>query len=156
MATRAPAAGTALLDRRELDGWRGFLRAHREIVAVLDEELQREHDLPLTSYEVLLFLIDADGGRMRMGELADGLLLSRSGLTRLIDRMKRRGLVERVRCTEDARGYFAQITPRGRELFEAARPSHLAGVRRHFLSRLGATELEQLAAAWERLLDEPG
>jgi DNA-binding MarR family transcriptional regulator len=155
MPARAPTRGTGLLDGRELGAWRGLLRTHREIVSVLDEELQRTHDLPLNSYEVLLLLADSPRGRMRMGELAKGLLLSRSGLTRLVDRLERRELVERVRCEEDARGLFAKITPGGRELFEAARPDHLDGVRRHFISRLDPADLDRLAEIWRHLLDEP-
>ena len=140
------------LDDRELGAWRGFLRTHREVVARLDDELQREHDLPLSSYEVLLYLAESDEGRLRMGELADKLLLSRSGLTRLVDRLERRGLVSRERCKEDARGFFAHITPEGRALFEATRPDHLDGVRRHFLSRLNEGEMDELAAVWRRIL----
>ncbi len=155
MPTRAPASGTPLLDGRELGAWRGFLRAHRELVSVLDEELQRTHDLPLGSYEVLLLLADSPRGRMRMGELAEGLLLSRSGLTRLVDRLEGRRLVKRERCEEDARGLFAQITPQGREVFAAARPDHLDGVRRHFISRLDPEDLDRLAAIWRHLVDEP-
>jgi DNA-binding MarR family transcriptional regulator len=155
VSTRAPSPGTASLDARELGAWRGFLRTHREVVSVLDEELQRAHDLPLSSYEVLLLLAESPRGRMRMGELAEGLLLSRSGLTRLVDRLERRGLVQRERCEEDARGLFARITTRGREVFQAARPDHLDGVRRHFTSRLDADELDRLAATWRHLVDEP-
>jgi len=149
--TEAQKADPVGLDERELAAWRGFLRAHREVVAHLDEELQRSHDLPLSSYEVLLYLAQADGGRLRMGELADRLLLSRSGLTRLVDRLERRDLVARERCKEDARGLFARITPAGRELFVAARPDHLDGVRRHYLSRLDDADIENLTAAWRRL-----
>jgi DNA-binding MarR family transcriptional regulator len=155
VSTHAPASGTPSLEGRELPAWRGLLRAHRELVSVLDEELQRTHDLPLSSYEVLLLLAESPRGRMRMGELAEGLLLSRSGLTRLVDRLERRGLVQRERCEEDARGLFARITPRGRELFEAARPDHLDGVRRHFISRLDAEDLDRLAVIWRHLVDEP-
>ncbi len=140
------------LEEDELVAWRGFLRAHREVVAHLDEELQRAHDLPLSSYEVLLYLAGSDDGRMRMGELAEHLLLSRSGLTRLVDRLERRGLVVRERCKEDARGYFAQITPAGREIFTAARPYHLDGVRRHFLARLDGDDLDRLSAVWVKLV----
>jgi len=149
--TERAVRGEADLEDRELAAWRGFLRAHREVVAHLDEELQRAHDLPLSSYEVLLYLADAGNGRLRMGELADRLLLSRSGLTRLVDRLERRDLVVRERCQEDARGLFARITPAGRELFETARPDHLDGVRRHYLSRFTAEDLENLAVAWRRL-----
>jgi DNA-binding MarR family transcriptional regulator len=149
--TDARPAESVDLEERELAAWRGFLRAHREVVAHLDEELQRAHDLPLSSYEVLLYLAEADDGRLRMGELAERLLLSRSGLTRLVDRLERRDLVIRERCKEDARGLFARITPAGREVFLAARPDHLDGVRRHYLSRLEDTDLENLTVAWRRL-----
>jgi DNA-binding MarR family transcriptional regulator len=140
-----------LLDRDELDAWRGMLRAHAELTRELDAELTATHGLPLSSYEVLLFVGDAPEGRMRMSELADSVLLSRSGLTRLVDRLERAGLIERVQCNEDARGYFAQITPAGRELFDRARRTHLAGVRRLFLDRFSRDELRELGGLWERL-----
>jgi DNA-binding MarR family transcriptional regulator len=117
----------------------------------LDAELVREHGLPLSSYEVLLFLADAPGGRLRMSELADGVLLSRSGLTRLVDRMEREGLLRRERCEDDARGYHAVITEQGRTLFQAARRTHLDGVRERFLSRLSSPQLRTLAALWEQV-----
>lgn len=141
----------APLNERELAAWRGFLRTHRDLVSRLDAELERDHGLPLSSYEVLIALADAPEGRLRMGELADALLLSRSGLTRLVDRVKRQGLVDRQRCANDARGYFAVITPAGRALLKRVRPAHLAGVRRHFLERLETEQLDALANAWRRL-----
>lgn len=147
----------ALLDERELGSWKGFLRTHQRIVARLDAELIERHDLPLTSYEVLMQLADAADGQMRMSAIADGLLLSRSGLTRLVDRLERRGLVDREPCPDDARGTLAVLTPSGRERIEAARPDHLAGVRRHFLDLLGTGEQEELAELWRRIgaeLDE--
>ena len=100
-----------------------MLETHSRIVAELDAELEREHGLPLSSYEVLMYLADAEGGRLRMGELADRLLLSRSGITRLADRLARQGLIARERCDDDGRGYFALLTPTGREKLEAARPT---------------------------------
>lgn len=143
------------LDQLELDAWRGLLRIHRDVVGCLDTELDRDHGLPLSAYEVLMYLTDADDGRLRMGELADALLLSRSGLTRLVDRLERQGLVNRERCDDDARGYFAQLTPAGRRLLAKARPAHLAGVREHFLSRLSEGDLRALAQVWIRV-SEPG
>jgi len=140
-----------LLDDEELAAWRGMLRAHSQLVRTLDAELAREHDLPLSSYEVLLFLNDSDDGRMRMSELADSALLSRSGLTRLVDRLERQGLLKRERCTSDARGLFAEITPEGRRVFAAARRTHLDGVRRLFLERFSRDELHTLGALWQKL-----
>jgi DNA-binding MarR family transcriptional regulator len=139
------------LDRDELAAWRGMLRVHSDMTRVLDAELTHRHGLPLTSYEVLLFLADSPDGRMRMSELADSVLLSRSGLTRLVDRLERDGLLEREQCEEDARGYFAAITDRGRALFTEARRTHLAGVRERFLSRFSRDDLQTLSDLWEKV-----
>jgi DNA-binding MarR family transcriptional regulator len=143
--------GPTLLTRDELAAWRGLLRVHAGLTKALDAELVREHDLPLSSYEVLLFLADAPDGRLRMSELADGVLLSRSGLTRLVDRMERDGLLRRERCEEDQRGFYAEITGKGRELFAEARKTHLDGVRERFLDRLSPGDQRALAALWERV-----
>jgi DNA-binding MarR family transcriptional regulator len=140
-----------LLTAEELGAWRGMLRVHAGMTKTLDADLIREHGLPLSSYEVLLFLADAPGGRLRMSELADGVLLSRSGLTRLVDRMERDGLLRRERCEDDARGYNAAITDKGRALFQSARRTHLDGVRERFLSHLSSAELRALARVWEKV-----
>jgi len=147
----APNEAAVLLGREELGAWRGLLRVHAGMTKALDAELVREHGLPLSSYEVLLFLADAPGGRLRMSDLAEGVLLSRSGLTRLVDRMERDGLLRRERCEDDARGYHAQITDTGRELFGRARRTHLDGVRERFLSHLSPDELHTLARLWEKI-----
>jgi DNA-binding MarR family transcriptional regulator len=139
------------LSPAELAAWRGFLQAYALLVRRLDAELEREHGLALTSYEVLLFLAGAPDRRLRMSELAASLLLSQSGATRLVDRLARRGLVRRERCETDGRGFYAVLTPGGAELLAEARPTHLGGVRRLFLERLSAGELAVLAAVWERL-----
>jgi DNA-binding MarR family transcriptional regulator len=140
-----------LLDKTELGAWRGLLRVHSRLTKTLDADLEREHGIPLSEYEVLLFLADSPGGRLRMSELADGVLLSRSGLTRLVDRMERDGLLRRERCEDDARGYNAIITDAGRELFGRARRTHLEGVRELFVRKLSAQELRTLAELWERV-----
>jgi len=140
-----------LLNRDELGAWRGLLRVHAGMTKTLDAELMRAHRLPLSSYEVLLYLADSPEGRLRMSELADSVLLSRSGLTRLVDRLERDGLLRRERCEEDQRGWFAEITDEGRELFERARATHLDGVRERFLSRLTSDEQRSLAALWEKV-----
>jgi len=145
------AEAPVLLSREELGAWRGLLRVHAGMTKALDAELVREHGLPLSSYEVLLFLADAAEGRLRMSELAEGVLLSRSGLTRLVDRMERDGLLRRERCADDARGYNALITDKGRELFGQARRTHLDGVRERFLSLLSPDELRTLARLWEKV-----
>lgn len=132
--------------------WVGFLRAHALLVSELDDDLQAAHGLPLREYEVLLMLARADDGMLRMTELANAVLLSQSGLTRLVDRLERRGLVTRLRCPTDKRGLLAAVTAAGRARLEEARPTHLDGVRSRFLSHFSDDELEGLAAAWERVL----
>ncbi|MDP9227531.1 MAG: MarR family transcriptional regulator [Actinomycetota bacterium] len=139
------------LSPSERDIWVGFLRTHDQLVRELDQELRREHDLPLSSYDVLVQLESAPGGAMRMSDLAQSVLLSRSGLTRLVDRLEREQLLERRQCPEDARGSYAAITASGRARLEEARSTHLAGVRRLFLDRLEEPERERLAATWDRL-----
>jgi DNA-binding MarR family transcriptional regulator len=108
----------------------------------------------LHEYEVLLLLASAQDGRLRMTELADGALLSQSGLTRLVDRLERAGLVVRERCDHDRRGLYARITDEGLRRFSEARVTHLEGVRARFLEPLGPEELDALADAWERI--QPG
>ena len=131
--------------------WRGFLRTHAALSRQLDAELTVSHGLALSAYEVLLFLADSPDGHMRMSDLADSVLLSRSGLTRLVDRLERDGLVERRACPGDARGMNAAITDLGRERFTQARKAHLDGVRRRYLDHLSGEEKELLAAIWDRM-----
>jgi DNA-binding MarR family transcriptional regulator len=142
------------LEPRELAAWRGLLRVHAALVKALDAELVAEHDLPLSSYEVLMALQASPGRRCRMAELADRVLLSRSGMTRLVDRLEREGLLERDSCTSDGRGCFAVLTQAGDELLARARPTHLHGVRERFLRHFGDDELHAMAAWWERMLPD--
>ena len=140
------------LTPEELGAWRGFLRVHSALVKALDAQLVAEHDLPLTSYEVLINLQAAPGHRRRMAELADGVLLSRSGMTRLVDRLERLGLLERDACTDDGRGTYAVLTDKGEECLAGARRTHLEGIRQRFLEYFDADELRVLATFWDRLL----
>jgi DNA-binding MarR family transcriptional regulator len=145
------ALRTMPLSARELAAWRGFLRVHAGLVRQLDHELQETHGLPLHEYEVLLLLASASDGRLRMTELADGALLSQSGLTRLVDRLERAGLVARERCEQDRRGLYARISEEGLQRFGEARATHLEGVRSRFLDRFEPAELDALADAWEKV-----
>src|SRR3954467_10981402 len=137
----------------ELDAWRGFLRTHATLVRALDEELTEHHGLPLSSYDVLVQLDEAPDGMLRMSHLADAVLLSRSGLSRLVTRLEPEGRLGRAGCKNDARGAFAGITDAGREKLSEARATHRAGVRERFLDKLGERELRQLTRVWGRLLD---
>jgi DNA-binding MarR family transcriptional regulator len=140
------------LSLAELGAWRGFLRVHAALAKQLDTALAAAHDLPLSSYEVLITLQAAPGRRCRMAELADRVLLSRSGTTRLVDRLEREGLLERDNCTSDGRGTFAVLTDAGAELLSRARPTHLADVRERFLRHFEQDELATLAVWWDRVI----
>ena len=139
----------------ELHAWAGFLRAHAGLVHELDRQLEAAHGLPLTQYEVLLHLEGAPEQRLRMSELARSVLLSQSGVTRLVDRLEQRGLVVREPCPEDRRVLYARLTSDGARALTEARPTHLAGVRILFLRHFDEAELKALGDFWDRLVDQP-
>jgi DNA-binding MarR family transcriptional regulator len=136
------------LSDRELAAWRGFLRTHARLLRHLDRELIEEQGLPTSSYEVLLRLAEAPRGSMRMKDIADSLLLSRSGLSRIVDELERKGYVTREACASDARGTEAVISRSGRSAFRKAQSSHLRSVRAVFLDKLSDKQLQQLAEVW--------
>jgi DNA-binding MarR family transcriptional regulator len=150
-----PGEHEALLSEERPDAgqraWRGLLRAHACLAKRLDAALEQAHGLPLSSYEVLDRLEDAAGGRMRMCDLAEQAQLSRSGLTRLVDRLEREQLLERCSCEQDARGSFACLTDSGRERLLQARVTHLAVVHEQFFSRFSEGELALLADMCQRV-----
>jgi DNA-binding MarR family transcriptional regulator len=151
----SPGEPDALLAEERSDAgqraWRGLLRAHACLAKRLDAALDQAHGLPLSSYEVLDRLEDASSGRMRMCDLAEQAQLSRSGLTRLVDRLEREHLLERCSCEQDARGSFACLTDAGRERLEEARVTHLAVVREQFFARFSEVELSLLADMCQRI-----
>jgi len=142
---------TAALSHVEMDAWRSFLRAHALVTRILDAELTAECDLSLGSYEVLIHLSEAPERRLRMTELAERVLLSRSGLTRLVDRMEREGLIRRESCPSDLRGTNAVLTDEGHARLRAAAPVHLRGVREHIVDLLTPDELAVIAGALGRI-----
>jgi DNA-binding MarR family transcriptional regulator len=148
-----PTPSGAQLNADELSAWRGFLRTHARVTRVLDAELMAAHGLPLSSYEVLLFLEDAPDGSLRMAELADSVLLSRSGLTRMVDRLEQGGLVRRETCASDLRGFNAVLTDGGRAALLEARRTHLSGVRRLYLERFSLEEQQILGGYFDRVLE---
>jgi len=137
-------AGDRPLTARDprLAPWRAFLLAHARIVRRLDEELRAEHDLSLAEYEAMLTIAQAPERRIRMGQLADEVLLSKSGVTRLIDRLVDDGLVERSACLADARGAEAVLTETGLARLRSASRTHLRGIDEHFLSAVDPVDLE--------------
>jgi DNA-binding MarR family transcriptional regulator len=149
-AEHAQATGTTRQDER-LAAWSTFLRAHARVTRELEHELEAEQDLSLADYDLLYQLAVAEGKRLRMSELADRLVLSRSGATRLVDRLEAAGLVDRQTCATDRRGYWAMVTEAGIGRLRAATPTHLRGVCAHFIDRIPADELEQLQRTLERI-----
>src|SRR3954469_7444483 len=137
----------------ELDAWPGFLRTYTTLMRELDDELTERHGLPISSYDVLVQLDEAPDGMLRMSHLADSVLLSRSGLSRLVTRLINMGLIEREECKSDARGAFAVITDEGRKRLDEARATHRPAIRERFLDRLSEREQRQLVKIWGRLLD---
>jgi len=150
----APMSSTSVPSPRDprLDAWRTFLYAHAQVRRQLERELQAEQSMSLADYELLLILAYSDARRLRMSELADMLALSRSGATRLIDRLEADALVTRVSCDTDRRGQWAQLTDAGYERLRGASPTHLRGVAEHFLDRIPPAELESLRCALVRVL----
>lgn len=141
---------------KALAAWRSFLTAHARVTEVLERELLAERGLPLTWYDVLVQLNEAPDRRLRMHELASRVLLSRAGLTRLVDRMTTAGYVERVPCPDDRRGTFVAITPAGRQQNVDSAPCHLSGVREHFTRHLTDQELATLETGFDRVLESLG
>jgi DNA-binding MarR family transcriptional regulator len=148
----SPSPVPSLRDPR-LKAWRAFLVAHAQVRRQLERELQSEQSIGLADYELLLMLAYADGRRLRMSDLADRLALSRSGATRLIDRLEADALVARVSCDTDRRGQWAQLTDAGYARLRSAAPTHLRGVCEHFLDRIPAGELDDLRATLERVVE---
>src|SRR5215211_1085273 len=142
------------LSNEQFEAWRAFLRAQAALISTLDRELEAEQGLPITFFDVLIQLSQA-GGRLRMSELADAVLLSRSGVTRLVDRMVRAGLVRREACPEDRRSLYAALTPEGTRALKRARPFHLRGVAEHFGRHLTDDEAKTIAAALGRIAPSP-
>ena len=140
-------------ERSRLEVWQQFLRAHRRVLGVLGDELEQERGLPLAWYEVLLHLERAPGRRLRMGDLADAVVLSPSGLTRLVDRMVDDGLVRREPCPSDRRSTYAVLTADGRSALRRAAPTHLRGIDEHFARVLTDNEVDVLSRALGRVLD---
>lgn len=153
MAGTAQAGGSSRPAADTLAVWRTFLRAHAELIRTLEAELGQADQIPIASYDVLVQLTEAPDRRLRMTELADRVLLSRSGVTRLIDRLERDGLVRREPSPDDARGMYAVVTDQGLDRLRAASRVHLPGVQEHFVRRFSRSELDQLGELLARLVD---
>jgi DNA-binding MarR family transcriptional regulator len=141
------------LDEVEFRAWRAFIYTHAVVVPALDRELGVAHDLSFNQFEVLTWLAGAGRRGLRMSELASRVVLSPSGVTRAVDQLERRGLVERCAFEGDRRGSVASLTAEGRKILRKAASDHVVGIREHFLDHLDRSEIEQLAGALEAILE---
>jgi DNA-binding MarR family transcriptional regulator len=139
-------------DDPRLRAWIAFLRAHAAVTRRLEAELHAERDLGLAEYDALVQLALADGRRLRMSELAERVVLSRSGVSRLVDRLEASGLVTRTPCAHDARVSWATLTAAGFARLRDASSVHLRGVETHFLSRIPGDDREALVRALETVV----
>ena len=146
-----PSAGWLAADQQEL--WRAWVKASTLLPDTLSRELYEKHGLSLADYEVMVHLSEGSERRLRMSELAERTLVSRSRLTHQIDRMARAGWVERRPCSEDRRGSWAVLTQAGFDLLVQAAPTHVDGVRAHLVDLLGPTAFGELGTACGRVSD---
>jgi DNA-binding MarR family transcriptional regulator len=154
-AGSAPACSvnddSSSLDGAALEAWRSYLQSHATIVRLLDAELLSEHGITTRDYEVLLYLAQAEDRKLPMSALAESTMLTRSGITRLVDGLVNAGLIERVACPKDARVSYAHLTDAGFEKLRRAGLTHVGGIQRLFLEHFSSGELDALAALLGRL-----
>jgi DNA-binding MarR family transcriptional regulator len=136
---------------RQLEAWVSFLRSHAAITRELSAQLQREHGLTLNDYEVLLHLSHADGGMLRRVDLAERVLLTASGITRLLEGLESSGFVSKETCASDARVSYAKLTDTGATKLKNAAVTHLRGIDELFVERYSGSELATLAELLARL-----
>jgi DNA-binding MarR family transcriptional regulator len=141
----------ARLEGTALDAWRSYLQSHASIVRVLDSDLVAEHGITARDYEVMLYLAQEPTRSLPMSALAERTMLTRSGITRLVDGLVEAELIERVACANDARVSYAHLTDDGYEKLRAAGCSHVASIRRLFLEHFSAEEIDVLASLLNRL-----
>jgi DNA-binding MarR family transcriptional regulator len=142
---------SARLEGAALEAWRSYLQSHASIVRVLDADLVAQHSMTTRDYEVLLYLAQAKDRKLPMSALAESTMLTRSGITRLVDGLVQAGLIERVACPNDARVSYAQLTDAGHEKLRSAGCTHVASIRRLFLEHFTEPEIELLADLLSRL-----
>lgn len=149
--THARTAETARwLNAEEMRTWRAFIDGSQRLLEVLNRELNDAHGLTLADYRILVLLSEAESQSMRMSELAEGIVSSRSRLTHQIRRLEASGIVERQDCADDRRGVLATLTLEGQRRLAEAAPTHLAGVRNHLIDQLSATERRTLTTVFAR------
>ncbi|WP_026348207.1 MULTISPECIES: MarR family winged helix-turn-helix transcriptional regulator [Nocardiaceae] len=146
-----PGGDPQWLDAAEMRAWRAYIDGGQRLQGVLNKDLQDAHNLTMAEYRILVMLSESSDGSLRMSDLADGVLSSRSRLTHQIRRMESDGMVERSTCVDDGRGVLAVITAMGRRRLEEAAPTHVTSVRKHLVDLLTARELAVLGDIFEKV-----
>jgi DNA-binding MarR family transcriptional regulator len=146
-----PSESAPRVTPEQLELWRTFVRAHARILRRLEADLMDNHDLPLTWFEVMARLAEDDDHKLRMSELAELVMLSPSGLTRLVDRMVAEGLLRREQAERDGRGYYAVLTDAGYEALRGAMGTHLRGVQEYVIQSFTPEELRDAGDFFRRL-----
>ena len=133
--------------------WRAFIEAHSSIMRNLEQVMEDEHGVALTWFDVLVHLEEAPDNRLRLGELAESVILTRSGIERLVDRMVEAGLIRREPCPGDRRGYFAVITQEGKDTLERVGPSRSQKAREVFLRHVKTQEVSVMRGVFTRVIN---
>jgi DNA-binding MarR family transcriptional regulator len=141
-----------MVDRTGLEAWRRFLKAHAAVVGAIEGDLDRAGQISLEWYDVLIAISDAPEGRLRLKDLGRELVLTRSGATRLADKLEEAGLVERQPAPDDRRGVSLALTDLGRRALRSAWPVYAGGIRERFLAKLGPQELVMFETAMARIV----
>lgn len=144
---------TRWLNPREMKAWRSYIIASRRLLEALETDLDG-HDLSMADYEVMAQLSEAPGRRMRMSELADLAMISKSRLSHRMKVMEKAGWIKREECSTDRRGYWAVMTEKGWKAIVAAAPDHVASVRKRFIDQLSVKEQEIITSTFTSLTDE--
>lgn len=144
---------TKWLDNDEQVAWRDFLFGVNRLLEHLDQSLQENHGIPLTDYEILVFLSESDGHQLRMSEIANHVLVSRSRLTYRVDRLVEQGLVVRTEASDDRRGLYAALTPQGLDVLSDAAKTHVADVRSHLMDHISRKDLPAFSRIWKSIAE---
>jgi DNA-binding MarR family transcriptional regulator len=146
-----PSAAQTALSPAEAAAWQGLMRAHAALVRYVDRELRAAHGLSLSWYDVLCEVASAREGRIRMKELARGVMLTPAGLSGVVNRLEGANLVVRRPCEGDARGTYVVVTTEGLRQLQRAERTHRNAVRHHYTSRFDRAELELVGTVWNRV-----
>lgn len=141
------------LSDAEFRAWHGSLLFTNATTRALDEALSEAHGISVKEFDVLITLFNAPDGRLRMAELAEQVVLSPSGVTHLVTRLERDGLVQRAVDESDRRSFFAKLTPAGHQRLRDSRATHNEVIREHLTRRLTPNQLDALGALWARLVE---